>query len=94
MFGGSDPEVSFQLGQIWPEGGKNQHDRLLRSKLEQKLNMEEVVKMGCFTCIVDGTEILVLKKVYLTSHCHDNLIIIRSVISISTDNFPDYCSYM
>ena len=41
--------------------------------------------------MIDGTEILVLKKVYLTS---TYLIIIRSVTSISTDNFADYCSYM
>ena len=39
-------EVSFQLGQVWPERGKNQHGRLLSSKLEQKLNTEEVVKNG------------------------------------------------
>ena len=30
---------------VWSERGKNQHSRLLRSKVEQKLNMEEVVKM-------------------------------------------------
>ena len=39
-------------------------------------------------CMIDGTEILELKKVYLTS---THLIIIRSVTSI---NFADYCSYM
>ena len=57
-------EVSFRS--VWPERGKNQHGRLLCSKLEQTLNMEEVEHMDT-SCMVDGTEILVLKKVYLTS---------------------------
>ena len=37
--------------------------------------------------MVDGNEILVQKKVHY--NCHDNLIVIRSVTSISTDNFAD-----
>ena len=38
-------------------------------------------------CMVDGTEILVLKEVYLMSTLSGQLIIIiRSVVSISTDN--------
>ena len=79
--------------QIWPERGKNQDGRVL--KLEQKLLnriMEEVVKKrATLKCMIDGTEVLVLKKVYLTS---TYLIIIRSVSSISTGNFADYRTYM
>ena len=39
---------------VWPERGKNQHGRLLRRKLEQKLGMEleEVEYMHAF--MVDG----------------------------------------
>ena len=52
---------------VGTERGKNQHGRLLCSKLEQKLDMEEVEYMHACNSMVDGTEILVLKKVYLTS---------------------------
>ena len=47
-------EVSLRLDFAPPRSGQNeartnmQNCRLLRSKVEQKLNMEKIVKMGCF----------------------------------------------
>ena len=46
LFGGSEFSAWFCTIEVWPERGKKQHGRLLRIKLEQKLNMEEVVKNG------------------------------------------------
>ena len=62
LFGGREFWAWCCTIEVWPERGKNQHGRLC-SKLEHGRSREEWAAL----CMVDGIEILVLRKVHLTS---------------------------